>query len=396
MCNKFVLGVTLLVLGLIAVPVMAAQKEHCEPSGIYAAQFFSDNDRVAFKHCCSYWYNKTQPCLWSVYELSTKKLYEFTPLNKATLHRLKHDVAFSRDGKQIAFVSGEDHHRNIFIMNADGGNVQQLTHDYNENPQDAGNGLIRMIYNEKPSFSPDGKRIIFVRSQTKRRQPLSSGHSIRPSRWDIYEMEIATVKERKLTDYASYAISAPQYLSDGKRFVFSANHLLSAQKAESGINDKKIGEYMNKYRVNTIFIMDGENNALKPILINGWHSDEPRVLSGDAILFQSQVNEKGNEVWMGQNFVIAGTSPPFSPFIYKEGNIKRISYEHVDHYSTSPDGTRAVLEMSGGGLQVRDAEVALLTEIKVTSPDEWWHYFRRKRQEQTMCINCDNKGEFRR
>ncbi len=400
MRNKFILGVMLLVLGLTVAPAMAVEKEYCRPSAIGEMRFFPDNDRIVFNHCCPlrccpYKFDEIRPCMWSVYELSTKKLYEFPVFNKATPHRLKSDVSFSRDGKQIVFVSGDHMHRNIFIMDADGGNVRQLTHHYNENPQDAENGLVRMIFNAKPSFSPDGKRIIFVRSQTKRRQLEYSSDPMDPSRWDVYEIEIATGKERKLTDYAFYELSAPQYLSDGRRFVFSTNmrYLGAADSPESGIDGKTRAKYYDKYLFNTIFIMDGENNALKPILKNGGLSEDPRVLSDDAILFRSWISLWDNEVWTGPK-AWAGRSKPdggTAPFIYRKGEIRRIYNKFIrdasSYYSTSPDSTRVLLRIYGDEHQVFNSDGILLAEVNPYrglaeidgNMDEWRVYFNRKR-----------------
>jgi TolB protein len=57
----------------------------------------------------------------------------------------------STDGKRIVFTSERDKQGNdeIFVMNANGSHVKQLTHT-----QDP-------VYNEWPHFSPDGKKIVF-------------------------------------------------------------------------------------------------------------------------------------------------------------------------------------------------------------------------------------------
>ena len=54
---------------------------------------------------------------------------------------------WSPDGSQIAFGSRRDGNgRNIFVMDANGGNVRQVT---------------RMDFASRPKWSPDGKRILF-------------------------------------------------------------------------------------------------------------------------------------------------------------------------------------------------------------------------------------------
>ncbi len=58
--------------------------------------------------------------------------------------------SWSPDGKRIAFIAGrnggEDHH--IYVMDIDGRNRMQLTHDF--------------VHKRLPSWSPDGKRIAYV------------------------------------------------------------------------------------------------------------------------------------------------------------------------------------------------------------------------------------------
>lgn len=56
--------------------------------------------------------------------------------------------SWSPDGKQIAFVSTRDGSSQIYVMKADGSNVQRLTNNKSEDAT--------------PSWSPDGKQIVFV------------------------------------------------------------------------------------------------------------------------------------------------------------------------------------------------------------------------------------------
>jgi Tol biopolymer transport system component len=60
--------------------------------------------------------------------------------------------AFSPDGKQIAFSSSRDGDFEIYVMDADGGNVRRLT----KSP-----GL-----DARPAWSPDGKRLAFTSNRS--------------------------------------------------------------------------------------------------------------------------------------------------------------------------------------------------------------------------------------
>ena len=55
---------------------------------------------------------------------------------------------WSPDGKRIAFISGVDVINHVFVIDADGGNRTQLTHDF--------------VRKRLPSWSHDGKRIAYV------------------------------------------------------------------------------------------------------------------------------------------------------------------------------------------------------------------------------------------
>jgi len=298
---------------------------------VNAIQFSNDPDKLLFRHRCR---GVNNPNSWAVYELSSGRAYNFSVLNKATKNAINDFPAYSRDGKLITFVAGQDNHRNIFVMNADGSNVRQLTQDYNENPKEIGKDIVTMRLTDTPSFSPDGKRVIFKRSGVKRQVAKNYHDPMLPARWDIYEIEIETGKERRLTNYEFYLISQPLYLPDGKRFIFSADLLINALPVESGIDRKARDKYWDKYKENTIFIMDGENNSLKPILINGRHSDEPRTVRDGVVMFRSKVNELDKMPIIGPFY--------YDLFVYREGGIRRLvkAPKIIFHSSISPDNSK--------------------------------------------------------
>jgi Tol biopolymer transport system component len=60
---------------------------------------------------------------------------------------------WSPDGRSIAFTSSQDGRTSIYVMEADGSRVRRLT----------GNGLDAHTVDDRPSWSPDSKRLVFDR-----------------------------------------------------------------------------------------------------------------------------------------------------------------------------------------------------------------------------------------
>jgi TolB protein len=105
--------------------------------------------------------------------------------------------SYSPDGKQIVFCSNRDGNLELYIMDADGMNVRQLTHAPG-------------CYNGGPFFSPDGKRVIF-RSDRKKKDHLQ-----------LYVINADGSGERALTDDLSWVFWAPFWYKDGKRIIYTA------------------------------------------------------------------------------------------------------------------------------------------------------------------------------
>ena len=115
------------------------------------------------------------------------------------------DPSWSPDGKRIAFVSDRsdrEWNRQIYVMDADGGNQRRRTKNRHDD--------------RYPSWSPDGKRIAF----SARRD----GHV--QDKWgltyEIYVIDADGGNEKRLTENGVYE-GQPSWSPDGKRIVFESN-----------------------------------------------------------------------------------------------------------------------------------------------------------------------------
>jgi dipeptidyl aminopeptidase/acylaminoacyl peptidase len=101
------------------------------------------------------------------------------------------ELAWSPDGKEIAFASSRDGNREIYVMQADGSNLRRLTWD--------------AAWDAYPAWAPDGKRIVFV--------------SYRDGNANLYVMNADGSHQEALTKDAAAEIT-PAWSPDGKRIVF--------------------------------------------------------------------------------------------------------------------------------------------------------------------------------
>lgn len=98
---------------------------------------------------------------------------------------------FSPDGKKIAFESNRTGNFEIYTMNADGSNIQQLTYN--------------TAFDGTPAWSPDGKQIVFA--------------SERDNDPEIYMMNADGSNQKRLTNIKGDD-SHPKFTPDGKKIIF--------------------------------------------------------------------------------------------------------------------------------------------------------------------------------
>lgn len=246
---------------------------------------------------------------WSKIATFNLKTGEFKGFDNIQIKQVKLPI-FSPDGKKIAFLGAHDeygHNRNIYVMDADGSEIRQIT-DFNFTGQKKGN-METSNFVLDFSFSPDGKRIIYAKARLKRERAYPLRGTM-DTAWDVYEVEVATGTEHRLTDYDFYEMSTPYYMPDGKRFIFSAEGPVNS----TGRGPKSFKEYEEMYQRNFIFIMDGINNVLKPAFTYGSNSAEPCIMPDGAIIFLSETSGTKDSPKATQDL-----------FIYKNGQVKRLT-----------------------------------------------------------------------
>ena len=113
-----------------------------------------------------------------------------------TKHAIANEVypAWSPDGRKIAFVSDRDGNSNIYVMDADGKNVQRLTN--------------HPLKDNKPVWSPDGKRIAF--------------NSVRDG-GDFYQIYVMDADGKNVQRLTNHSGSNPAWSSNGRKIAFNSS-----------------------------------------------------------------------------------------------------------------------------------------------------------------------------
>jgi Tol biopolymer transport system component len=123
-------------------------------------------------------------------------------------------AAYSPDGRRIAFSSTRSMppgfqgspllFSELYVMDADGSSVQRIT--FNE-------GLTDL----QGAWSPDGRRIVIARGPG--RTPLPSEPFVAPT--DLWIIDLATGRERQLTNSPATYEWYPRWSPDGRRIAFA-------------------------------------------------------------------------------------------------------------------------------------------------------------------------------
>jgi Tol biopolymer transport system component len=114
----------------------------------------------------------------------------------------------SPDGTRIAFDSNRDGTRGVYVADGDGSNVRRVS----------GEGFAAV-----PSWSPDGRRLVYVRADVER-----------PRVWNLWTLDLASGEERQLTSNATGQPWGASWFPDGRRLAYNHGARLVVLDIESG------------------------------------------------------------------------------------------------------------------------------------------------------------------
>lgn len=157
--------------------------------------------------------------VWAVYESFDIYIADLTGDIKKKLTDTKGydaEATLSPAGDKIVFTSLRNGDLDLYTMNIDGSDVKQVTNE--------------LGYDGGAFFSPDGKRLIFRASRPKTEEAVKTYKDllaqglVMPTEMELYSCNTDGTDLKQVTHLGG-ANWAPYFSPDGKKVIFSSNHV---------------------------------------------------------------------------------------------------------------------------------------------------------------------------
>lgn len=165
---------------------------------------------------------------------------------------------WSPDGRNIIYVSNASGSNQIHIMGIDGSNDRQITQDAFENLD--------------PVWSPDGRRIVFASSQ--------------PGNFEVFSMSVNGQDIRQLTDDSTVDSDSPVWSPDGRNIAFAANgnnggevYVMNADGSGVRVLASSGNEFITSPAWSPdgqfiIYVVQGADTSLRKISVDGFSVEQ--------------------------------------------------------------------------------------------------------------------------
>jgi TolB protein len=163
---------------------------------------------------------------------------------------------FSPDGKQVVFESAVAGKYQLFVMNTDGSNPRQITHD-NTN-------------HDTPSWSPDGRKFAFSSDR--------NGHSV------IYIINVDGTGEERLTEETKDNIH-PEWAPDGRSVIYCSDDDLHPPKKNAS----------------EIYSLDIQTKQVRTVISGGTNTYPSYSPDGSKIAFRRMIGDMNSEVFVANS-----------------------------------------------------------------------------------------------
>jgi hypothetical protein len=192
-------------------------------------------DEFNFIESAGAWSPDSKKFAFSVFSSGRNKLIivdvnDGKVLNDISMDKVEQfgNITWSPNGKDIAFQGLVEGQGDLYMYNMDSKQVTQLTND--------------KFSDYQPSFSKDGKKIIFSSDRTTYDQSPGQGIS-----FNLAEVDIATKQVRDITVFNGANNLNPQYSADGTQVYFLSNRDGFRNLYRYGLSDGKVEQMTNLF-----------------------------------------------------------------------------------------------------------------------------------------------------